>query len=216
MPDVTNMPSDKREAVLQAAINEFSERGYEQGSTNRIIQQSGISKGLLFHYLGSKKNVYLFALDHCLQYYVDYVYAKMVNLSPDIMDRIMQISLLKIRMCTTTPQMYRMVVSAWVDTPPELQEEVATRQAKLAEEHFPRLMVEGIDFTRFRKGLDVQKAIELLYSMLEMISNKLMDRYAKEEDRGLSKLDDMNEELKQYLEVLRYGLYEQKENKRDE
>ncbi|SDW56025.1 transcriptional regulator, TetR family [Marininema mesophilum] len=209
MPDVTNMPPNKREAVLQAAIEEFAERGYEQGSTNRIIQQSGISKGLLFHYLGSKKNVYLFALDYCIQYYVDHIYAKIDDPSPDIIQRILQISLLKTRMYSSTPVMYRMVVTAFVDTPPELNEEMTARNEKLYEDHFQRLMLDGIDFTCFRKEVDVQKGIELLFSAMEVMSKKLMDSYLEKEDRGLGDMEKFHEELKEYLEIFRYGLYQQ-------
>ncbi|WP_108026186.1 TetR/AcrR family transcriptional regulator [Melghirimyces profundicolus] len=37
---------------MEAAIGSFAEHRYSKGSTNRIIQKSGISKGLLFHYFG--------------------------------------------------------------------------------------------------------------------------------------------------------------------
>jgi AcrR family transcriptional regulator len=46
---------EKQRTILDAALTEFSERGYHKANTNTICEKAGISKGLLFHYFGSKK-----------------------------------------------------------------------------------------------------------------------------------------------------------------
>mgnify|MGYP001006429114 FL=1 len=48
----------KRQRVIRASIEEFA-KGYEVASTNEIVRKAGISKGLLFHYFGNKKNLYM-------------------------------------------------------------------------------------------------------------------------------------------------------------
>lgn len=49
--NLKNIPKDKKEAILEAALEEFAIGGYENASTNKIVEKAGISKGLLFHYL---------------------------------------------------------------------------------------------------------------------------------------------------------------------
>jgi AcrR family transcriptional regulator len=55
---------------LQVSLS-FQER-YARASTNTIVREAGISKGLLFRHFGSKKDLYLAALDHCLEVQVGY------------------------------------------------------------------------------------------------------------------------------------------------
>ena len=62
-----NCPTDKLDAVLQAGLDEFSRRSFADANTETITQAAGISKGLLFHYFGSKKAFYLFCLQTALE-----------------------------------------------------------------------------------------------------------------------------------------------------
>lgn len=45
----------KKDQIAASALKEFAEKGFEQASTNTICKEAGVSKGLLFHYFGSKK-----------------------------------------------------------------------------------------------------------------------------------------------------------------
>ncbi len=53
---------EKMEAVVSAAIKEFSRYGYSHASTNRICAEAGISKGALFHNFRSKENLFFFVV----------------------------------------------------------------------------------------------------------------------------------------------------------
>lgn len=60
------LDEEKRESILSAGIKEFSERSYRDASTDSITAKSGISKGLLFHYFGSKKEFYFYCLSKAM------------------------------------------------------------------------------------------------------------------------------------------------------
>ena len=64
MPKQTffNLPKDKRETIINAAIDEFSEYGLENASTNRIVANSGISKGSFYQYFEDKQDVFMYLL----------------------------------------------------------------------------------------------------------------------------------------------------------
>jgi AcrR family transcriptional regulator len=47
-----------REAVRQAAVELFSEKGYAAASTREICQRAGITKPVLYYYFGSKEQLY--------------------------------------------------------------------------------------------------------------------------------------------------------------
>lgn len=54
---------ERREEVLKAAIGEFSAYGYHAGSTERIAAEAGISQPYVQRLFGTKKALFLAALD---------------------------------------------------------------------------------------------------------------------------------------------------------
>ena len=65
MPKQTflNLPEEKRETIMNAAIEEFAEFGLEKASTNRIVKNSGIAKGSFYQYFEDKQDVFMHMLD---------------------------------------------------------------------------------------------------------------------------------------------------------
>lgn len=53
----------KREEILKAAARTFGEVGYSATDVNRIAQAAGITKGTVYHYFGSKEDLFLAAVD---------------------------------------------------------------------------------------------------------------------------------------------------------
>ncbi len=43
-----NLPKDEQEKILEAALDEFSQKDYDSASINQIIQNAGISKFALY------------------------------------------------------------------------------------------------------------------------------------------------------------------------
>jgi AcrR family transcriptional regulator len=65
MPKQTflNLSQEKRQAVVDAAIDEFANYGFEGSSINRIVINSGISKGSFYQYFEDKMDVFKYLLD---------------------------------------------------------------------------------------------------------------------------------------------------------
>ena len=65
MPKQTflNLPEEKRNTIINAAIDEFAEFGFEASSINRIVANSGISKGSFYQYFEGKMDVFKYLMD---------------------------------------------------------------------------------------------------------------------------------------------------------
>ena len=61
------LPAEKKDKILSAGIREFSQKSYNDAGTDRITEQCQISKGILFHYFGSKKKFYLYCLEKSME-----------------------------------------------------------------------------------------------------------------------------------------------------
>lgn len=65
MPKQTflNLPEEKRETIINAAVEEFAGYGFEAASINRIVVSSGISKGSFYQYFEDKADVFRHLVD---------------------------------------------------------------------------------------------------------------------------------------------------------
>ncbi|MPY84875.1 MAG: TetR family transcriptional regulator [Actinophytocola sp.] len=52
-------PDQRREQILDRAITLFGERPYAEVSTTDIARETGVARGLINHYFGSKRGLYL-------------------------------------------------------------------------------------------------------------------------------------------------------------
>jgi AcrR family transcriptional regulator len=59
------IPEEKRNRILDAAVNEFSNLGFENANTNKIAARAGISVGSLFQYFENKEDVFLTTVNYC-------------------------------------------------------------------------------------------------------------------------------------------------------
>ena len=58
------LPEEKRQRILNAALEAFAKHEYKKASTDDIAAKAGISKGLLFYYFHNKKELYLYLLEY--------------------------------------------------------------------------------------------------------------------------------------------------------
>jgi AcrR family transcriptional regulator len=75
-PTFFNLPPEKREKIISAAIDEFAEYGLENASTNRIVANSGIAKGSFYQYFADKQDVFMYLLTVLEQEKMEYFKGK--------------------------------------------------------------------------------------------------------------------------------------------
>ena len=56
-------PARRREEILDAANALFAERGYDEVSIEEIAHAAGVTRGLVHHYFGGRKQVYIALLE---------------------------------------------------------------------------------------------------------------------------------------------------------
>ncbi|MDT8718538.1 TetR/AcrR family transcriptional regulator [Clostridium sp. 19966] len=196
----------KRNLIIDCSIKEFTINGYHKASTNNIVKAANISKGALFNYFGSKKNLFLYVLDYTTDYYVNYIIDNIGESSPDLFQRILQWTEFKIKISMKNPLVYKFFISAFLKSPEELKNDLTKRYAKLYEKGV-FLALDGIDKSKFRTELDVDKSIEIILYSLNGVSEKNMGKVSSLEDSGLNSIEERFEDIKKYIEVLRKAFY---------
>ncbi len=63
-----DLKKEKQDRMINGALKIFALNGYQKASTDDIVKEAGISKGLLFHYFGSKAGLYIFVYEYSSRY----------------------------------------------------------------------------------------------------------------------------------------------------
>jgi AcrR family transcriptional regulator len=58
-----NLPEEKRQKILDCAIEEFAQHDYHSASISKIVSRAGIAKGSLYQYFVDKSDLYHYLLE---------------------------------------------------------------------------------------------------------------------------------------------------------
>ena len=61
---VLDKQKDAKKKILDSAFNVFVSNGYNDTTMSHIVKESGLSKGAIYHYYSSKKELFASLIDH--------------------------------------------------------------------------------------------------------------------------------------------------------
>ncbi len=64
--DKAEVAEERRSQILEAALRRFAHQGYHQSTMDDIVEESGLSKGTLYWYYESKKEIFLSVMEDWL------------------------------------------------------------------------------------------------------------------------------------------------------
>jgi TetR/AcrR family transcriptional regulator len=166
-----NLDTEKQDRIINAAIKEFAQKGYDRASTNEIVKDAEISKGLLFHYFGNKKQLYLFLFDYCYEIIADEFYKKIDLSERDFFIRIRQAVLIKMDLLNKYPEIFKFIEEAYFEDSPEVKAELEKKIKELNDFNIGKVY-EGIDMSKFRDDMDIQKILKIITFTFEKLSDE--------------------------------------------
>ena len=193
------LEAEKRERILNAAIHEFAQKGYKNASTNEIVKEAGISKGLIFHYFKNKKQLYLYLFDYLMEILREEYFQKSWLEEKDFLEKIRIASLTKLELYRRHPLIFKFFLTAYAEMDAEVKNEVQARNQKMIETNLPRIY-DNVDMSNLRDGVERQKAINLIVWALEGYANSKIMEYRTMDENEFS---NMITELATYLETLK-------------
>ncbi|MBW8381253.1 MAG: TetR/AcrR family transcriptional regulator [Youngiibacter sp.] len=198
------LDESKKERILNAALAEFARNGYRKASTNEIVKEAGISKGILFHYFKDKLNLYRYLYDYAIQTLMDDLYGKLSSGSPDFIERIMEITRAKGQLVLKHPELFRFIETAYLDDADEARSYMDERTALLLKEAQEK-MLSGIDMSHFKEGIDIPMAMQIITWTFDGYGKTVFTK-AKAEGADID-YQRIFSESEKYLKLLKKMLY---------
>lgn len=210
MEKFENLDKEKQQRILEAAMKEFAENGYEQASTNRIVKEAGIGKGMLFYYFKSKKELYEYLLAYSMDIVVNEYFHLIDTNEADFVERLKQAAEVKMQVQTTYKHVFNFMGTFILKKEEELPPEVQKRYEELQAQG-NALLYEGIDTSLFRKDIDTEKAFKLIRWSIEGYQQELLLKLEGQKMTGID-FDPYWQEFYEYLDILKKTFYKEGEN----
>ncbi len=196
---------EKQERILNAALKEFAQKGYENASTNEIVKSAGISKGLLFHYFNNKKELYLFLYNHFAEVLSEEFFQELDFTQRDIFERLKNLMILKSRLMARHPEIFDFMMSASMESSEDVKESLNNTSTELMHDSYSKLF-ENIDLANFREGTDIQRTINIIMWTLQGFSSQELEK-AKRLNKGLDDFDEAFQEAEVYIDMMKKAFY---------
>ena len=199
---VMTIEDEKRQRIITAAMQEFM-KGYRNARTDKIVKYAGISKGLLFHYFGTKKDLFFFLFQYAIEI-IGGEYKTRRFESRDFIDNIWHLSLLARELINKHPLTYGFLASAFFSFQEVFPGELHRFQNPV--EELKQQLLERADRSLIRNDLDPEKALRIILWTVDGYSAELTRLGRKVSDYE-PHYDRIEKELGDYLELLRNVLY---------
>jgi AcrR family transcriptional regulator len=196
---------DRRTALITAAIREFATAGYLAASTNHIVEAAGVSKGLLFHYFGDKKGLYMEAVQTCITEVMRRFDERLGPTSNDVFERLRQYTLAKWSLVEKDPMIFAFLQEAMTNPPAELQADLQAATAEIVASTYQRLF-QDIDTSAFRPGVTIEQAMRLLSWTFDGLGKQYVTILQQQPLDLASVRSVIFGEVDTYVALLRHGI----------
>ncbi|MGI2328561.1 TetR/AcrR family transcriptional regulator [Planococcus sp. YIM B11945] len=209
MEKFTALEPEKQQTILNAALAEFAEHGFEKASTNRIVKAASIGKGMLFYYFKSKRDLYEYLADYSLDF-VKKEYFNLVDLSErDFIERLKKISAIKFKAQTENKYVFNFIGTFVLAKDATMPAHIQRKYEDL-QRISNKMLYEGIDLALFRSDVDVEKAFKLIRWSIEGYQNELLQKLEGQHLASID-FDPYWQEFYSYLDILKKSFYKEGE-----
>lgn len=194
----------RKNRILEAALIEFADKGYKKASTNTIVKQANVSKGLLFHYYTSKRDLYILIFRIANQTITEDLYNNVDFTESDVLNRIYQSAIAKIESYHEHPLFVKLLEKHSELEEEDILIETSRIEAKFAAQSFEKIFAD-IDYYLFREAINVERSLDVVKWTIDRISNDW--KIANKKEMTPETLEELTMDISHYLDLFREAFY---------
>lgn len=197
-----NIDEDKRKRIINSAFEEFSKNGFKKASTNEIVKNAKVSKGILFHYFGNKQGLYDKLIEYALDLIIDSLEEGINWEESDFFLRAKRAVIIKASMTNRFPYIYEFLMKVFEGMKIE---EVQLKTMSHSAELMNKTYTHNIDFTLFKDNLDMTVTMNIIKWTFEKMG---ADAWGKSLNQGTPlDVELLNGQSDTYIKALRRAFY---------
>jgi len=168
-----DLKKEKQDRMINAALKIFAKNGYRHASTDDIVVEAGISKGLLFHYFGSKLGLYSFLYDYSTKVIGLELKASLNSKEKDYFKIMLAMEEAKFSVLKAYPYMYQFIDNSEADDAEEAVFETADIRVEF--QNTLDNALSNVDTKAFKDFID----LEAIHNMLTYALRGSMKEYLR-------------------------------------
>ncbi|WP_438445061.1 TetR/AcrR family transcriptional regulator [Gorillibacterium sp. sgz5001074] len=172
MEKFLSLTIEKQTTIIDAALRCFGTNGYKKTSISDIAADAGISKAMVFHYFGTKKELYLYLIRYCSDLVMNEIEAKFDHALTDFFDRLKQATEIKVAVIEKHAGVLAFLTSVFMETNEEVRQEIAAILSE-GEAIRNRIALAGVDETKFKENVDIKLLMSMLVWMAEGFTTQM-------------------------------------------
>lgn len=199
------LTEDKKNMIIKSGISEFSIKSYSEASTEAITRSCGISKGILFHYFGSKKEFYIYCLEQALEQLLIEQPEPEIN---DFYSIIFYFMEEKFDICRRHREEMRLANMAARETNSQVFEQknkVLLKYMIKTKEKSAKVITKAVAVLNL-KETDTGKVTAALTLYIGAIINKYLEIYKETPDQFFEQSKEIKAEIREFMDFLLYGV----------
>ena len=159
--------------IINTAYKEFAKYGKSKASLNNILKSSGISKGAFYYHFKDKESLFQFLLFHSSSKSTQDIEKQLDWDDRDVIRRTCNKTKAKLTLFKENPYMFEFA--------DKFQKEIiGSLDEKYVENYKNKFYHQNIDFSKFKKQINVQEAIHIIRWTYKGIGFELLNDYDKE------------------------------------
>lgn len=195
-----NLKREKQDRFINAALKVFSEHGYQKASTDDMVREAGISKGLLFHYFGSKLGLYEFVYNYSTKLFMMEYGGILSSDKVDFFEVQKQMELAKRNIMVSYPYMNIFLERAFREESFDVLSVVAASMDQYSDELAK--IYSRADISNFKEDVDPSAILKMCLFVSDGVLNEQFRN-------GRIDPDAYYTEVVAYLDVLERNLYKE-------
>ena len=192
-----DLKQEKQDRIINAALKVFAKNSYRHASTDEVVKEAGISKGLIFHYFESKAGLYEFLFEYSARFMLLELSREVNSSETDFFELIRQMERARMQVMKLYPYMQQFLNMSLKETCRE-----ADRIAGMRAEYEERMLsyTRQPDYSVFSGIGEPERMTGLIRYAIAGITEEMSGRY----DFTPEKLYG---EICRYLEILKRMIY---------
>lgn len=165
-----------RQRILEAAVQEFSEKGYAGASLNTVCAEKGISKGIIYHYFKDKDELYLACVQLCFDTLTLYLKEHSDGFQGSLEEKLRAYFDRRLHFFVEHPRLLGIFADAALSPPTSLRTEIAACRAEF-DAFSISVLTEFLCCEPIRKSLTISVIAEDLRSYIDYFNMKFADSF---------------------------------------
>ena len=169
-----DLKKEKQDRMINAALKVFALQGYRHASTDDIVREAAISKGLLFHYFESKLGLYSFIYDYSVRYMNLELRSTVDSGERDLFEVMKQTECARMHAMRGYPYMQQFLNRSMAEDVSEALLAIEEKRGSLEETY--RGINAQIDYSSLPRGVDGEKLRKMLdFTVKGLLTERFQD-----------------------------------------